>query len=210
MIGGVAYPVIIFIANSVDCSCGIQKFIYSGFVPFLLVGIGMFIGVKTHEKWGFNFFISLSVILVIYAFIKFYSTNRLDLVFEEEFIKFCIVSGIFGFAGAMIKVSSLKSKLPEFQVSKVQVYEQASSYRMHPVMRLLAGLMGSLFVFTPFWAFFSTREDKEVLDLSIAMYIIIALFILVCVGMGVFFLAYAIPGKTPKIILSYLKNQADE
>lgn len=210
LIGGVTYPVLALIVNSVNCSSGIQKFVSSGFLPLILVSTGSFFSVKDHKKWEWNFLVALMAILIFYASLKIYSSGGFDQVFEERFIKFCIAAGIFGSVGAIIKVASLKSKRPEFQISKTQSYEQALKYRMHPVMRFLSCMMGSFFVVTPFLAMFASRNDREISELPVGMIIFLILMMVGCVGMGLLFLAYAIPGKTPGRILRYLKKQADK
>ncbi|WP_408096613.1 hypothetical protein ACJVC5_16370 [Peredibacter sp. HCB2-198] len=208
-IGGVVYPGLALIVNSINCSCGIQKFVSSGVLPLILVGIGSFFSVKDLKKWEMNFLVALSVILVIYASFRVFLTGSLEQLFEESFIKFCVASGIFGSVGAMIKVVSLKSKLPEFQISKTQSYEQALNYRMHPVMRFLSGLMGSVFVSTPVLILFASHKDKEISEFPDGMIVFLIFMMVCCVGMGLLFLAYAIPGKTPELILRYLKKQAE-
>lgn len=208
LIGGVIYPVLVLINNKINCSCGIQKFISSGFLPLLLIGIGSFVGVKSYKKWEWNFFIALSVILAVYASLRIYPNGSLEQVLEESFIKFCVASAIFGCFGAMIKVVSLKSKQPEFQVSRTQSYEDALKYRMHPVMRFLSGLMGVFFVLTPVLVVLAIKKDNEISQFSLWMYLIFSLMIVGSAGMGILFLAYAIPGRTPKLILRYLKRQA--
>jgi len=209
LIGGVTYPVFALIVNSTNCSCGIQKFVASGFLPLVLVGTGSFFSVNNYKKWEWNFLIAFIVIILIYASLRTYTTGNFDQVFEGDFLKFIIASGIFGSVGALIKVASLKSKLPEFQISKTQSYEQALSYRMHPVMRFLTGLMGSFFAFTPALIMFANNNEKEISELPAGMILFFILMIVSCVGMGLLFLSYAIPGKTPKLILRYLKKQAD-
>lgn len=210
LIGGVTYPVLALIVNSVNCSSGIQKFVSSGFFPLILVGTGSFFSIKDYKKWELNFLIALSGILIIYASLRIYSLGSFEKVFDESFAKFCVASGIFGSVGAMIKVVSLKSKLPEFHISKSQSYEQALNYRMHPVMRLLSGLMGSAFISTPILVLFVSRRDNEMSELPGQMILFLILMMVCCVGMGLLFLAYAIPGKTPELILSYLNKQADK
>lgn len=209
LIGGVTYPVFALIVNSTNCSCGIQKFFSSGFLPLILVGTGSFFGVKNYKKWEWNFLIAFIVIILIYASLRTYTTGNFDQVFESDFLKFIIASGIFGSVGAMIKVAVLKSKLPEFQFSKTQSYEQAFNYRMHPFMRFLSGLMGSLFVLTPGLIVIASNKDKEISETPAWVIMFFILMIVGCVGMGLLFLSYAIPGKTPKLILRYLKKQAD-
>lgn len=210
LIGGVTYPILAVIVNSTNCSCGIQKFVYSGFLPLILVGTGSFFSVNNHKKWGWNFLIAFIVIILIYASLRTYTTGNFDQVFEAEFLKFIIASGVVGSVGAMVKVAVLKSKLPEFQISKSQSYEQALKYRMHPVMRFLSGLMGSLFVSTPGLIVIASNKDKEISELPFGMHLFLILMMVCCVCMGLLFLAYAIPGKTPKLILRYLKEQADK
>lgn len=182
----------------------------AGFLPLFLVGTGSYFSVKSYKKWEWSFLLALSVILAIYASFRIYSTGRFEQVFEGSFIKFCIASIIFGSVGAMIKVASLKSKLPAFQVSKSQSYEQALKYRMHPVMRFMSGLMGSFFVSTPVLFVLANSKNNEISELPFGMILFLILMMFCCMGMGLLFLAYAIPGKTPELILRYLKNQADK
>ncbi len=210
LIGGVTYPVLALIVNSINCSCSIQKFVSSGFLPLILVGIGSFFSVINYKKWQWNFLIALCVILFVYALFRVYSADNYEQVIDESFIKFCVASGIFGSFGAKIRVESIKSKLPEFQVSKTQSYEHALNYRMHPVMRVLSGLMGSAFVSTPVLILFANHRDKEISGLHGGMIAFLIITMVSCVGMGLLFLAYAIPGKTPELILRYLKKQADK
>jgi hypothetical protein len=209
LIGGVVYPLLALIVNSVNCSCGLQKFVSSGFLPLILVGTGSFFSVKNYKKWAWNFLVVLIVIILIYASIRTYMTGSFDQVFEIDFIKFSIASGIFGSVGAMIKVACLKSKLPDFQISKNQSYEQALNYRMHPIMRFLSGLMGSVFVFSPVLIVFDNR-GKEISELPAGMFLFFILMMVGCVGMGLFFLSYAVRGKTPNVILKELKKKAEK
>lgn len=209
LIGGLTYPILALIVNSINCSSSIQKFVSSGFLPLFLVGASSFFSVKSVKNWEWNFLLALSLILVVYASFRIYASGSFDQVYDDGFIKFCIASGIFGCVGAMIKVVFLKSKLPEFQVSKTQSYEQALNYRMHPVMRFLSGFMGVAFVLTPVLFLFTIGKDKELSELPGGLILFLVLILVCCFGMGILFLAYALPGKTPKLILNYLKRQAN-
>lgn len=205
LLGGVVYPIIFYIVNLIDCSVSVQQFISHGLMPLTLIGIGSFIGVKSHEKWCLRFCLTLIAMIAIYASLIIFITST-GRPYGKWLIKFSIASAIFGWIGAVIKISNLKSKLPEFQVSRTQTYRAALNYRMHPIMRVLGFLIGSFFVISPLMIL-TVGKDEEYTSKIILMLVIL----FVCpVGMGLFFLSYAIPGKTPGFVLKYLKGMADK
>lgn len=112
---------------------------------------------------------------------------------------------ICSYSIAVAKIQSIQSKENLVTVSAEKDYELAKNYRMNPIFRTLGVGMGLIFVLFPVLICFNTTE--EISELGMGELFMIGLFLIATPLMGIMFLTYAIPGKTPSFILKQMEKK---
>ncbi|MFP5458612.1 MAG: hypothetical protein ACLGG7_07760 [Bacteriovoracia bacterium] len=207
-VGGGLLHTVILAVQAINCSCAIQKVVYFKYNFFLLTFVGAYLSITEAKGWGWRY---VSVIFVMLAFsfgFQWQAYGSTSAVIENNLWHFALSTIMFGYLGAFTRVVALNPKVLSQDKLISQTYDQALNYRMHPVMRFMAGSVGTMFVSSAFyipWDLARSNID-DLSEVKAWMLLLAAVMLILMFAMGLLFLAYAITGKTPKLILRYIKR----
>lgn len=185
---------------------------YIGILSLLLVTIGCFISIEKLDRWIIRLLITLALIVLSYLVLALVIQGSLKQAIENGFIKLISLIVLFGIVGGYFRVNLLKGKLnPLPRKSSKELYDEAKIYRMNLIIRIPGVLIGTLFVFFPLFLLLDAESfEKDVASLKILELVFLISALIGTSSMGLFFLSYCIPGKTPQIILRCMENRRDK
>lgn len=207
-VGGGLLHTAIFIVQAINCSCAIQKILYYKYNYFLLIFVGAYLSITEAQGWVGRYVSTIFLMLVFSFGFQWSAHGNASAVIENNFSNFAFLTIVYGYLGALTRVFVLSPKALFQDTMFSQTYDQALNYRMHPVMRFLAGSMGGLMVSCPFVVLWDLGRQKndDLSEVKAWMLFLAGGGVITMVAMGFLFLAYAITGKTPKLILRYIKR----
>lgn len=183
-----------------------------GIVSLLLVAIGCFISIGKLEKWAIRLSVTLGLVIISYLIFGLIVNGGIKKLIENDFLELIVSIVLFGILGGYFKADLLKAKLnPVPQKSPEELYFEAETYRMNLVVRIFGVLVGFLFLLSPLLLFLDLKELQESFSsLELTAFIFLIVLFMGASSLGLFFLAYCIPGRTPQLILSYMKKRLNK
>lgn len=204
LVGGVSYVLILILLAHFGYASQFD-FMASGFVALAFGGLGAYLSVDSKNREKKFVIISIALIVLCHYILHIIIHRDFSAAFNSNFILTGLTVSIFGYAVGVGKIQNIEAKENPKTISPVQAYELAKNYRMNPVIRLCGTVMGLIFVFCPIWFLFNLPGDSSALGLS--ELVMVGVLLIGTPLMGVMFLAYSIPGKTPNFMLRQMEKK---
>ncbi len=207
LIGGVSYVALLTFLAIYDFTA-LFDILATRFVAVAFGVIGVYQLVDTQTRQKKYVFLSIILIILCHYLLQLVIHRDLLAALNAGFIQTGILISIICYIVASIKIQTIEAKENPKKISPEQAFEQVKNYRMNPVIRPFGVLMGLILMFFPVLiAFEVVSETSKNFDIGLAEIIVFGLLFLSAPLMGFMFLAYSIPGKTPKFELNRIEKK---
>lgn len=209
LIGGVLYVALLFFLAQFGYE-KIFSFIALDFVGAAFAAAGTYQSVNSRHRNKKIIVLSIFLILLCHYLLQLLIHRDFLAALNTGLLHRAILISFFGYAAAVTRINNIEARENNKIVSPQESYERAKHYKMNPVIRCCGVLMGFLFLFFPIMIIFDILRSKISGFTEISLIELILFGAILFVGvplMGVFFLAYSIPGATPKFVLRYMEKK---